>query len=171
MIDIKVKYFSDDAKIPKRAHKGDAGFDMVATSIKETTKYIEYGTAIGISIPIGYVGLLFPRSSVTDIDLMLKNSIGVIDSGYLGEIKFRFYKNIVEEKYKIVESPSKDKQDIETYGGFTFNYIPEKQQLIYNVGDRIGQIIFMKLPDVNFVEVDDLGESERGVGGLGSTNK
>lgn len=108
---MKVKFgkLHQDAVLPSYAKKGDAGMDLVATSKKvkfgelpEITgenandekvarvKYVQYGTGIAVEIPEGFVGLLFPRSSVTKQDLMLKNSIGVIDSGYRGEIMLRF---------------------------------------------------------------------------------
>lgn len=98
---IKFEKLHDDAVLPKYAKEGDAGMDLVATSknigskmISENvgeTSYIQYGTGLAVEIPEGYVGLLFPRSSITKSDLILKNSVGVIDSGYRGEICLRFY--------------------------------------------------------------------------------
>ncbi len=84
--------------IPSYAKEGDACFDLTATSINLMDKFIEYGTGLAMEIPEGYVGLIFPRSSVTNKDLILKNSVGVVDSGYRGEIKFRFLrtKDIIE---------------------------------------------------------------------------
>ena len=52
-----------------------------------TGQYYEYGTGLGLEIPEGYVALLFPRSSISNTDHYLRNSVGVIDSGYRGEIK------------------------------------------------------------------------------------
>ena len=65
---IQVKKLHEDAIIPKRAHKPDAGFDMTCISVNDTDKFIEYGTGIAMHIPEGYVGLIFPRSSVTKKD-------------------------------------------------------------------------------------------------------
>lgn len=152
---INVKKLNENAVIPKKAHDADAGFDMVATSREETELFIEYGTGIAISIPKGYVGLIFPRSSITKKRLMLKNSTGVIDSGYTGEIKFRFQKIMA---YEFINN-----------NNFTYDYTLDKH--IYNIGDKIGQIIFQKLPEIKLVEVDNFTETtERGEGGFGSTD-
>ena len=89
-MNIKVKKLDENAVIPKYAKLGDAGLDLTATSIEHTDNYIEYGTGLALEIPQGYVGLVFPRSSISKTGLSLSNSVGVIDSGYRGEIKFRF---------------------------------------------------------------------------------
>lgn len=98
--------------------------------------HLVYHTGVYVSIPKGYVGLIFPRSSIYKKDLLLHNSVGVIDSGYTGEIKFIFMPTGWKE---------------------------------YEIGDRIGQIIFMKLPEVQLEYVDSLEETARGEGGFGST--
>lgn len=102
-MEIKIKKLRDNAVIPAKAHPTDAGFDLTATS-KETDAYgnIVYGTGIAVEIPENHVGLLFPRSSNAKKDLLLTNSVGVIDSGYRGEITFKF-KNIgfVGNRYNI----------------------------------------------------------------------
>lgn len=90
---VKIKKLDANATVPKYSKAGDAGLDLTATSIdtsKAPEEYIEYGTGLSFEIPDGYVGLIFPRSSVSTKDLMLANSVGVIDSGYRGEVKFRF---------------------------------------------------------------------------------
>jgi dUTP pyrophosphatase len=179
MIKIPFKKFHKDAQIPKRAHKPDAGFDLTCTSIKDTDKYIQYGTGIGMHIPVGYVGLIFPRSSITKKDLMLKNSVGVIDSGYLGEISFRFWKlNHNKQVYKVDVNSIPDGitpdefMDYYNKSGIEMKDAPEVSTLYeqYDIGDRIGQIIIFKLPDVSFEEVDELEDSERGEGSYGSTD-
>ena len=90
---VRFKKLYEDAVTPSYAKDGDAGLDLTAhtvTSIVSDT-YIEYGTGIAVEIPQGYVGLVFPRSSVSKKEnFYLKNSVGVIDSGYRGEIKLRF---------------------------------------------------------------------------------
>ena len=144
-MEIKIKKISPSAKMPVKSYEFDAGFDFYCTAIIETPNYIEYHTGITLDIPQGMVGLLFPRSSVTNKDLMLKNSIGVIDSGYHGEILFRF-------------------ADIKQY---TVTQVKE----VYAVGDRIGQIIFIPIPEITLLEVDELPESLRGTNGLGSSGK
>ena len=92
MIEIKFKKLCAEAVMPIKAHQSDAGADLTATSKHwddEKQCWI-YGTGIATEIPEGYVGLVFPRSSIRKYGLALANSIGVIDSGYRGEIMCSF---------------------------------------------------------------------------------
>lgn len=141
MISIKIKKLHPDAVTPKYAKSGDAGMDLTATWMEfdHEKKIVTYGTSIAMQIPVGYVGLIYPRSSVYKKSMSLANHVGVIDSGYRGEIMF---------KYRVLND---DWQDI------------------YDVGDRIGQIIITPYPQIHFSEVEELSGSERGVGGYGST--
>lgn len=91
---VRFKKLNENAVVPAYSKPGDAGLDLTATS-KELTNnpqygFLEYGTGLAVEIPEGHVGLIFPRSSISDTGLILSNSVGVIDSGYRGEIKFRF---------------------------------------------------------------------------------
>lgn len=151
-MEIKIKKLRDNAVTPTKAHPTDAGFDLTATS-KETDAYgnIVYGTGIALEIPENHVGLLFPRSSNAKKDLILTNSVGVIDSGYRGEVSFKFKPSNVIEKPDLA-------------------YIPESISK-YEVGDRIGQLIIIPYPEVTFVETDELSETQRGKGGYGSTGQ
>jgi dUTP pyrophosphatase len=101
-MEVKIKKLELLATIPTYANPGDAGMDITAISMEIVSNpdygYIEYKTGLCIKIPEGYAGLLFPRSSISNTGMMLSNSIGVIDSGYRGEIKFRF-KYIAGTKY------------------------------------------------------------------------
>jgi len=145
--EVKVKKLHPTAVIPKYAKDGDAGMDLVATTIISNTTFdVTYGTGIAMEIPKGYVGLVFPRSSIRKTDLSLTNCVGVIDSGYRGEIQATFKKIFSKNDVRIGE-------------------------MDYKVGDRIVQIIIIPYPSVTFVEVDELSESERGDGGFGSTGK
>lgn len=137
------KKLNELAQTPVRGSSDSAGFDLVCTSRNETDFYTEYGTGLAFDIPAGYVGLIFPRSSITNKSQMLKNSVGVIDSDYRGEVKFRF-------------------QEITDFT------TPNSK---YSIGDKIGQIIFMKLPEVEMIESEWLSETVRGEGGFGSTGK
>lgn len=136
MVLVKIKKLREDAIVPKYALPGDAGMDVIAVSRRETDKFIEYGTGLSFEIPKGYVLLLFPRSSITNKDLILGNSVGVLDSGYRGELLVRFQKMGCD---------------------------------IYEVGDRVAQIMIIPYPNVEIEEADDLSETVRGEGGLGST--
>ena len=89
---VKVKKLVGNAVIPAYAKRGDAGLDLTATSIEENGTTITYGCGLAFEIPQGYVGLVFPRSSNADKDLLLTNSVGVIDSGYRGEVTAVFRK-------------------------------------------------------------------------------
>lgn len=89
---IRFKKLHPEAKSPFKAHATDAGFDLTCTSATEDRRHncVSYGTGIAVEIPRGYVGLVFPRSSVYKEDIDLTNCVGVIDSGYRGEIMAKF---------------------------------------------------------------------------------
>lgn len=96
---VRFKKLYGDSVTPSYAKDGDAGLDLTATHMTFDENFIEYGTGIAVEIPEGYVGLVFPRSSVSKKEnFYLKNSVGVIDSGYRGEIKMRF--NDSDEHYQ-----------------------------------------------------------------------
>ena len=140
MVDVKIRKVHPDAVLPKRAHPTDAGMDVTAISMKMTEDYIEYDTGLQFQLPAGYVMLIFPRSSNSKKDLLMCNSVGVLDAGYTGNLKFRF---------KL------------TTMGYT--------EKIYNPGDKIGQIIILPYPEINFIETEEFDETDRGSGGFGST--
>ncbi len=89
---VRVKKLTHNAVIPQYAKSSDAGLDLTATSKEwdEEKQCVVFGTGLAVEIPEGYVGLIFPRSSICKVPLMLSNSVGVIDAGYRGEIKFFF---------------------------------------------------------------------------------
>jgi dUTP pyrophosphatase len=90
---VNIKKLHPNTVIPSYSKDGDAGMDLVSTEIiSETLNQITYGTGIALEIPKGYVGLVFPRSSIRKYELELTNSVGVIDSGYRGEIQVTFNK-------------------------------------------------------------------------------
>jgi dUTP pyrophosphatase len=174
---LKIKKLDPLATIPSYAKGGDACFDLTAVSVSSANDYIEYDTGLAVEIPEGYVGLIFPRSSVTNKDLMLKNSVGIIDSGFRGSIRFRF--NVVRQSIRNEAT----EEDYQTY--FTENQITDPKQIqyirnkglsryspnSYNVGERIGQMMILPYPTVEFEEVDELSNTERGHGGYGSTGQ
>jgi dUTP pyrophosphatase len=91
---VKIKKLNPNAVIPSYAKPGDACMDL--TAISETIVeeggygYIEYGTGLAFEIPENHVMLIYPRSSISNQGLILSNSVGVVDSDYRGEVKFRF---------------------------------------------------------------------------------
>ena len=143
---MKVKFLKlvDTAVTPSYAKPGDAGMDITAIAHKINTEhnFIEYHTGLAFEVPEGHVGLLFPRSSVSKKDLNLANCVGVVDSGYRGEITFRY------------------KFDSDSY------FANVKR---YEDGDRVGQLVIMPYPEIELQEVNHLTTSTRGVGGYGST--
>ena len=140
---VRVKRLHDNAVVPAYSKPGDAGMDITAVSMeKDSDGNVVYKTGLAVEIPKGYVGLLFPRSSNSKTDLYLTNHVGVIDSGYRGEIMFKFRAN-----------PS---------------LINAK---IYFPGDRIGQLMILPYPQIELVEAEELTSTERGLAGFGSTGK
>lgn len=142
-MDVKIKKLNPTAKIPTYAKPGDAGMDLTAVSKQwnEQYQYWVYGTGLAFEIPEGYVGLVFPRSSSREKNAIMANCVGVVDSGYRGEVYCSFR---------------------------NFGLYPQHP---YEIGDRVGQIVILPYPQVNFVEVNELSITERGEGGHGSTGK
>lgn len=89
-LSVKVKKIYPDAHLPTKAHEHDAGFDLYAHRVERAPFQVKYHTGIAVQIPEGYVGLLFPRSSVTKTRQQMANSVGVVDAGYTGEITVVF---------------------------------------------------------------------------------
>ena len=89
---VKCKKLHPDAVLPTQGTPGSAGFDLVATS-REYDEFLEvtkFGTGLAVEIPHGFVGLVFPRSSVCKTMHRMANAVGVIDSDYRGEISAVF---------------------------------------------------------------------------------
>ena len=116
--------------------------DLVATTIiSNESEHITYGLGVALEIPEGFVGLVFPRSSIRNMELVLSNSVGVIDAGYRGELQA------------------------------TFNKRSGYNSKAYKEGDRVCQIVILPHPIIQLLEVDELSDSERSSGGFGSTGK
>ena len=138
---VNIKRLCEEATIPRYAKPGDAGMDIysVGPSYEDDYGNEVFHTGISMEIPEGYVGLIFPRSSISKTTHALRNHVGVIDSGYRGEIVFKFSKEHAGRRYE--------------------------------AGDRVGQIIILPYPRVEFCEAESLAKSERGLGGFGSTGQ
>lgn len=158
---VNIKKLHPDAVIPAYAKPGDAGMDLTAVSMKiDEYGNICYGTGLAFEIPEGYVGLVFPRSSNCKKGVILTNCVGVIDSGYRGEVSFKF--RPLPLMASRLETTSKTAWFDEDWRNI---------RLSFKVGDRIGQIIIMPYPQIEFEEVDELSETERGDQGYGSSGK
>lgn len=143
MLNVRIKLLHPSAKTPTKADAGAAAFDLYAGDPEingGTRQFVEYDTCVAMEIPQGYVGLVFPRSSISQTGMSLANSVGVIDSSYRGSIKLRFY------------------------GG-------QWASAYYQIGDRIGQIMIIPIPEVTFNVVQELSETDRGQGGFGSSGR
>ena len=138
---VRIKKLVENAVIPRYAKSGDAGLDLTVTKVKHKKGKVKYYSGLAFEIPQGYVGLLFPRSSNANKDLLLTNSVGVIDSGYRGEVTAVFQKTTLLQ--------------------------PEK----YHIGERFAQLIILPYPQIEFEEVEELSTTERGANGYGSTGK
>jgi dUTP pyrophosphatase len=139
---VKVKKLDSSAVVPTYSKVGDAGMDLTITrEIENTTFSVSYGFGIAMEIPKGFVGLIFPRSSIRNQDLILSNCVGVIDSGYRGELQATFKKTNGLDSIK------------------------------YKVGERGAQIVILPYPTIYMTEVPELSNTERGDGGFGSTGK
>lgn len=142
-----VKFVLDEgAYIPTKAHKHDAGFDLYLKDIlviKRSLKTQIIDTGVHIAIPAGYVGLIQPRSSMTNKNFLCHT--GVIDSGYTGSIKIAL-------------------QWIDDKSNQAMFYTFEK-------GARIAQLVIVPIPEIELKQVDKLEDTERGSNGFGSTGK
>lgn len=142
MVKVKIKKLSKDAIVPEYANPGDAGLDLYAVDAYHNRdyNYIEYGTGLAVEIPQGYVGLIFPRSSISKTPHSFCNAVAVIDSGYRGEVMLRM-------------RTKKGREDQE-----------------YAFGDKIGQLVVLPYPEVKFEQVTELSSTVRGDRGFGSTD-
>lgn len=140
-MEIKVKKINENAKLPTFSHESDGCADLTAVrEWRDEWGNLCIGTGLAFEIPSGYVGLLFARSSISKTCLMLRNHVGVIDAGYRGEVIFKF----------------QESDGLGTYG-------------TYKLGDRVGQIMILPRPKINYIEADELSDTARSEGGFGST--
>ena len=172
-MEVKIKKLCETAVVPSYAKPGDAGMDLVATSrIFDKYGNVEYGTGLAMEIPEGYVGLIFARSSIFKQDLSLANAVGVIDSGYRGEIKFKFKPTLSYMDFGTTEDVHGISKESDTFDFVGIAGDIQKDSIeasIYKVGDRVGQIIILPYPTISFLEVDELSSTERADGGFGHT--
>lgn len=138
MLKINFKKLHPNAVHPGFANAGDAGMDLTAVSFQQIDReHVKYNFGLALEIPEGYVGLIFPRSSCYKHGQILSNCVGVIDSGYRGEISVIMIGNPLH---------------------------------MYVAGERVAQLVVMPYCNkVLFEPKEELSDSERGMGGFGST--
>jgi dUTP pyrophosphatase len=136
---VKFKKLSENAVLPRYAMHGDAGLDLFPVAILSENGNVVCSFGFAVEIPEGYVGLIFPRSGIYKHSYTLSNSVGVIDSGYRGEVKAVF------KKFP--------------------NYAPS----FYSSGQAVAQMIIVPYPVISPVWADELSETERSSNGFGHT--
>ena len=143
MLNIPVVRADADLELPAHANSGDAGVDLRASddlTIAAGGGRALVPTGLSIAIPDGFAGFVHPRSGLAyKHGVTVLNTPGLIDSGYRGELKVLLINTDPETDFHVVR------------------------------GERIAQLVIQAYEQVNFVEVDDLADSERGLGGFGST--
>lgn len=143
-MEIKFKKLEPAAVTPTYAYNGDACMDLTSIGIDEVEdegiKYVVHRFGLSFEIPDNFVMLIFPRSSISRTNLILSNSVGVIDSGYRGEVSVRF------------------------------KYTVDVDGAPYKVGDKVAQFLIVPYPKLELKEVEQLSNTERGIGGFGSSN-
>jgi len=164
----------EGVSLPQRGSDLSAGYDIVATSdpkiggegdfasSHKRIDYIEYETNLFIAPSMVTTHtLIHPRSSISKYNLVLANSIGLVDNDYRGMVICRFKYIWQPEDFTIVD---KDNTHLITL----FGYI--NRDKIYKKGDKIAQLVFEPTIQVEFELVDDLTQTQRGAGGFGSTD-
>lgn len=137
-----VKLLDGKAVLPQRAYAGDAGIDLRSTAdvVLQPFERAFVPTGLAVAIPEGCAGFVLPRSgSAIKQGLSIVNAPGLVDSGYRGELKV-----------------------------IAVNLDP-KEPISISVGDRIAQLVVMKVETPVLVQVDELDETQRGTGGFGSS--
>ena len=131
-----------EARAPAQAHPGDAGYDLCAaeSAVLRPGERASVGTGIAVAIPDGCAGLVLPRSGLAARHgITLPNAPGLIDSGYRGELRVLLLNTDRAEPFEV------------------------------SVGDRIAQLVLVRLEPAPLEEVESLEETARGLGGFGST--
>ena len=141
-VGVKVYREDETVKLPTYSKQGDACMDVYVHSIEEKDDRVVYHTGLHFKLPEDYEMEIRPRSSNTKTMAIMQNSPGTLDEGYTGELMI---------VHRAIDAP----------------FIPVVE---YNVGDRVAQMIIIPYPQINFVEVEELSDTERGEGGFGSTN-
>ena len=184
---LKNEDYQDVENLPKKGTDRATGFDVIATSDPEIVgelyengtykriDYIQYKTNLKLAVQkerefsnFGYTDLdydilVFPRSSVSKYNLVLANSIGLIDADYRGEVLLRFKYIWQPEDYNIYGRLSDVGQELGIAGKPNF-------EKLYNKGDKICQLKVTHVENVKFELVNELDSTNRGEGGFGSTD-
>lgn len=139
-LQVKVKRVNPNAKMPTKAYKDDAGWDIYALQrvYIEPYQVVVVNTGLAFEIPPGWHIQVHTRSSAGKRGI--KCHLGIVDSGYRNELSIVIQNNSLE------------------------HYIVEG-------GDKFAQLLFLPVPDVELIETDTLNDSDRGLGGFGSSGR
>ncbi len=135
---------SHAARPPTRAHGGDAGYDLAAaeTALLGPGERAAVGTGVAVAIPPAHAGLVLPRSGLAvRHGITLVNSPGLIDAGYRGELRVLLLNTDRSASFEI------------------------------GAGDRIAQLVIVRVESPELIEEPSLQETGRGEGGFGSTGR
>jgi dUTP pyrophosphatase len=173
---MKIKVKNTGSILPKNLTQYDVGYDIVATSHPAISgeyneevgawsriDYIQYHTDLYIEPCVDdkvYHTNIFPRSSISNRNLVLANSIGLIDAGYRGELLVRF---------KYITQPEDVYARIQGHQSTIPIFTNVNTDRIYSKGDRIAQLVIAETHNVEFEIVSELSDTDRGEGGFGST--
>jgi dUTP pyrophosphatase len=139
---LRFRRLSEAARPPARAHDGDAGYDLHAAEPARLApgERASVGTGIAVAIPEGHAGLVLPRSGLAARHgISVVNAPGLIDAGYRGELRVLLLNTDREHPFELAP------------------------------GDRIAQLVVVRVEDPRLEETRELDETRRGAGGFGST--
>jgi dUTP pyrophosphatase len=143
-VDLRVAKLIPEARLPTRAHDGDAGLDLYASEAAHIGPGERWsvGTGIALEIPDRHAGLVLPRSGLArEHGIGLVNGPGLIDPGYRGEVRVLLLNTDPAETFRV------------------------------EAGDRIAQLVVTPIALADPVEVEALADSTRGEGGFGSSGR
>ena len=141
---LRFRRLSEAARPPGQAHEGDAGYDLHAAEAATIApgERASVGTGVAVAIPEGQAGLVIPRSGLAARHgISVVNAPGLIDSGYRGEVRVLLLNTDPAEPFTV------------------------------EPGDRIAQLVLVRVETEEPVEVEELDETVRGAGGFGSTGR
>jgi dUTP pyrophosphatase len=143
-VSLRFRRLSEAARPPSRAHDGDAGYDLHAAeaAVLAPGERASVGTGIAVAIPEGHAGLVLPRSGLAARHgISVVNAPGLIDAGYRGEVRVLLLNTDREAPFEIAP------------------------------GDRIAQLVVVRVETPEPLELDELEETARGAAGFGSTGR
>jgi len=143
-VTLRWRRLSEEGRPPAQAHPGDAGYDLHAAERATVApgERATVGTGIAVAVPEGHAGLVVPRSGLAARHgISVVNAPGLIDAGYRGELRVLLLNTDREHTFEI------------------------------EPGDRIAQLVLVRVESPEAAEVEELDDTARGLGGFGSTGR